>query len=115
MGHIDNHVRSNEEKSTFSCGSERVNGGDRPSSYSAASGIPGVDHWAPRTLRKEEAQVGGEVGGSEVVGGPPPPPPTGKSCGTAPTDTCKHADSPPSRTHGARESFAEIAADPEGS
>ena len=65
-------------------------------------GIPGVDHWAPRTSRKEEAQVGGEVGGSEVVGGPPPPPPTGKSCGTAPTDTCKHADSPPSRTYGAR-------------
>jgi len=65
-------------------------------------GIPGVDHWTPHTPRKEEAQVGGEVGGSEVVGGPPPPPPTGKSCGTAPTDTCKHADSPPSRTYGAR-------------
>lgn len=58
MRYIDSHVRSNEEKKyiRFSCGSERVNGGDRPSSYSAASGIPGVDHWAPRTLRKEEAK-----------------------------------------------------------
>lgn len=76
--------------------------GDRPS-YSVTS-IPSVDYWVLHTSRKEEAQVGGEVGGSEVVGGPLPPPPTGKSCGTAPTDTCKHADSPPNRTHGARES-----------
>lgn len=74
-GHTDNYICS------YATIEERIyliplwerEGGGRPSSYSTATGIPGVDHWALRTLRKEEAQVGGEVGGSEVVGGPPPP------------------------------------------